>query len=288
MKILITGKDSYIGTSFEKWVEQYGDDYIVDTIDVKDDSWKEKSFIGYDAILHVAGIAHVNAKKVDDSLYYKINRDLAVNLAKKAKNEGVKQFVFLSSMAIYGLEGKIGKQIVIDKNTKYNPMNAYGKSKLEADELIIELSDSTFTTSIVRPPMVYGPKCVGNYTILSKMVQKVRVFPAIDNQRSMIYIDNLSEVLKQIIEEKEQGIFHPQNTEYVSTRQMVRYIAEARGIKIYESWLMALGVKLVGRYISLCGKVFGNLTYEHDLMCVVKETSKEIKLKESIYMAERQ
>lgn len=287
MKILITGKDSYIGTSFEKWVGK-DNNFQVDTVDVREDAWKQMNFGQYEVILNVAAIVHKDSKTIDPALYYKVNRDLAVTLAKKAKEEGVKQFVHMSTMAVYGLEGKIGKKVVIDRNTPYQPTNPYGKSKVEADELLLGLANSTFTTSIVRPPMVYGPNCVGNYVLLSKMVQKVRVFPAIDNQRSMLYIDNLSEILKQIVEGREQGIFHPQNTEYVSTRQMVRYIAESKGIKLYESRLMGLGVKLVGRYIGVCRKVFGNLTYAQDLADVVKDSSKESQLKESIHTIERQ
>lgn len=286
MKILITGKDSYIGTSFEKWVSK-DNNFQIDTVDVRDDSWKQMNFGQYETILNVAAIVHKDSKTIDSALYYKVNRDLAIALAKKAKEEGVKQFVHMSTMAVYGLEGKIGKQVVIDQNTPYQPNTPYGKSKVEADEMLLGLADDTFTTSIVRPPMVYGPNCVGNYVLLSKVIQKVRVFPAIDNQRSMLYIDNLSEILRQIVEGRVQGIFHPQNTEYVSTRQMVRYIAEAKGIKLYESRLMALGVKLVGRYIGVCGKVFGNLTYTQDLADMVKNSSKETKLKESIYKIER-
>lgn len=287
MKILITGNNSYIGANFEKWVSK-DTNFQIDTVDVREDSWKQMDFGQYEAILNVAAIVHKDYKTIDPALYYKVNRDLAVALAKKAKEEGVKQFVHMSTMAVYGLEGKIGKQVIIDWDTPYQPTNPYGKSKVEADELLLGLADSTFTTSIIRSPMVYGPNCLGNYVLLSKMVQKVRIFPAIDNQRSMLYVDNLSEILKQIIEGREQGIFHPQNTEYVSTRQMVRHIAQAKGIKLYESRLMAVGVKLVGRYIGICGKVFGNLTYAQDLTDTVKESSKEIKLKESIYKIERQ
>ena len=126
-KILITGANSYIGTSFEKYLkENYPDEYIVDTVDMIDGSWREKSFAGYDSVFHVAGIAHQKETKKNAHLYYEVNRDLAVETAKKAKSEGVKQFIFLSSMSVYGMDTG-----VITKETKPNPKSNYGKSKFQ-------------------------------------------------------------------------------------------------------------------------------------------------------------
>ena len=118
-KILITGANSYIGTSFEKWVSRYPDKYSVDTIDMEDNNWKEKSFKGYDVVFHVAGIAHIKETRKNAELYYKVNRDLAFNVAQKAKNDGIKQFVFLSSMSVYGIEnGVIDKKKLQNKKQK--------------------------------------------------------------------------------------------------------------------------------------------------------------------------
>ena len=105
-KILITGANSYIGMSFEKYIkDNFASDYVVDTIDMIDGSWKEKSFAGYDVVYHVAGIAHSDNGKISvekEKLYRSVNTNLTIEVAKKAKAEGVKQFVFMSSAIIYG------------------------------------------------------------------------------------------------------------------------------------------------------------------------------------------
>lgn len=157
-RILITGANSYIGTSFEKWLSQWPDKYTVDTIDMIDGKWRKESFAGYDVVFHVAGIAHIRETKKNRDLYYKVNRDLAYETAKKAKAEGVNQFIFISSMSVYGVDNG-----VINKNTPLNPKSNYGKSKLQAEKLIKPLCDDNFKVAILRPPMVYGKGCKGNY-----------------------------------------------------------------------------------------------------------------------------
>ena len=122
-KILITGANSYIGTSFEKYIlENYPQEYTVETVDMTNPSWKEKDFSEFDCVFHVAGIAHIKETKEKAKLYYSVNRDLAVETTEKAKNEGVKQFVFLSSMSVYGIETGI-----INKETVPEPKSNYGK-----------------------------------------------------------------------------------------------------------------------------------------------------------------
>lgn len=201
-KILITGKNSYIGTSVEKWLLREPDKYSVDTIDMKDSSWKENDFSEYDVVFHVAGIAHIKETADNQDLYYKVNRNLAYDTAQKAKKDGVEQFVFLSSMSVYGIE-----KGVIDNNTPLKPNSAYGRSKVEAEELINKLQDDSFTVATLRPPMVYGKGCRGNYPRLAKLAKKTPAFPLVNNQRSMIYIDNLTQFIKQIIDDKTGGIF---------------------------------------------------------------------------------
>lgn len=256
-KILITGANSYIGTSFEEWLKKYPDDYRVDTVGTKNEEWKEKDFSGYDVVFHVAGIAHVKETKKNAALYYKVNRDLAYEVAQKSKSCGVKQFIFLSSMSVYGMETGI-----IYRDTIPNPKNNYGKSKLQAEKLIELLQDEEFLVSILRPPMVYGKGCKGNYARLAKLAVKVPMFPNIENERSMIYIDNLSEFVRLLIDNGDSGMFFPQNEEYVCTSEMVKIIAEVYGKKIKFTRVFNPIIKMLGIKIELINKVFGNLVYD--------------------------
>ena len=213
-KILITGANSYIGTSFEYYLQQWFDKYQVDTVDMIDGSWREKSFGGYDVVFHVAGIAHSDTGKISkekEKLYYTVNTDLTIETAKKAKAAGVKQFNFMSSAIVYGESVPIGKEKVIKKDTLPEPANSYGNSKLLAENGIRVLNDDSFKVVILRPPMIYGKGCKGNYQTLVKFALKLPVFPYVKNQRSMLYIDNLCEFVRFMIENNESGIFFPQN-----------------------------------------------------------------------------
>ena len=254
-KILITGENSYIGTSFEKWIEQYHNKYIVHTVDMKTDNWKTKDFSQYDVVFHVAGIAHVRETNKNRELYYKVNRDLAYETAKKAKSEGVKQFIFLSSMSVYGKE-----KGAISKNSDLKPNSNYGKSKLQAEKLIEPLRSERFKVVILRPPMVYGRGCRGNYPRLSKLAVRIPIFPDINNKRSMIYIDNLCEFIRLLIDRYCSGIYYPQNSEYVSTSNMVKMIAEVHEKKIILTKLFNPIIKLFKTRTVI--KVFGSLIYE--------------------------
>ena len=253
--ILITGKNSYIGTSLENWLMREPDKYKVDTVDMKDRSWKEKDFSSYDVVFHVAGIAHIKETSDNQNLYYKVNRDLAYETAQKAKQDGVEQFIFLSSMSVYGIE-----QGVIDKNTPLTPNSAYGKSKIEAEKLINKLQDDSFTVATLRPPMVYGKGCRGNYPRLVGLALKTPIFPKVDNKRSMIYIDNLSEFVKRLIDNRSGGLFFPQNADYVNTSEMVRIIAEVHGKRVVMTKLFNPLLRLLN--VSTVNKVFGDLVYD--------------------------
>jgi len=280
-KILITGANSYIGTSVEKWLLKEPDKYQVDTVDMKSDSWKEKDFSGYDVVFHVAGIAHVKETKDMKDLYFKVNRDLAYSTAKKAKNGGVKQFIFLSSMSVYGLESG-----VIDYSTPLKPNSFYGKSKLQAEEKISTLMDDSFKIAILRPPMVYGKGCKGNYPKLAALALRVPFFPDIDNKRSMLYIDNLSEFIKHLIDDRADGLFFPQNKEYVKTSDMVKLIAETNGKKIAMNNLFNPLLKLLASKIGTVNKVFGTLVYDKD-MSEYKSDYRVNSLRESIKKTEQ-
>lgn len=260
-KILITGKNSYVGNSLQKWLDDYPDGYLIDLISLRDNSWKEKDFSEYDAVLHVAGIAHVSSDPKMEEMYYKVNRDLTIETAKKAKAEGVKQFIFMSSIIVYGDSSKDKK--VIDKNTAPTPSNFYGNSKLQAEEGIKPLENDNFKVVIVRPPMIYGKNSKGNYPKLAKAAQKLPVFPDYENQRSMLHIDNLCEFLKLMIDNEESGMFFPQNSEYVKTSEMVKLIADVYGRRIRLTKLFNPVLKIAR--LEIINKVFGNLVYEKSM-----------------------
>ena len=260
-KILITGAGSYIGTSFENYMGQWSDKYSVDTVDMIDGSWRKKDFSGYDVVFHVAGIAHIKETKENSELYYKVNRDMAVETAKKAKAEGIKQFVFLSSMSVYGMETG-----VITKDTKPNPTTNYGKSKLMAEKDIMDVEDSSINIAILRPPMIYGEGCKGNYNSLIKFANKLPVFPNIKNKRSMLEINHLCKFVKEVIDGDNEGLFFPQDEEYVCTSLMVKEIAEKNGKKIYLTKILNPFVKFAmvmpGSIGKMASKAFGDLVYE--------------------------
>lgn len=275
-KILITGKNSYIGTSVENWLLREPENYTVDTLDMKNDSWREKDFSQYDVVFHVAGIAHIKETKSNQELYFTVNRDLAFETAKKAKRDRVKQFIFLSSMSVYGIENG-----VISKDTLLNPKSAYGKSKIEAELLINAIKDRSFNVVILRPPMVYGKGCMGNYPRLAKLALKAPFFPKIDNRRSMIYIDNLSEFVKLSVDNESSGLFFPQNAEYVNTSELVRLIANVHGKKIVLTKLFNPMLSLLK--IRIINKVFGDLIYEMNISTNINVVS----LSESILKTEK-
>ena len=285
--ILITGINSYLGKSFKKYIEQFPE-YSTLSISLRDGSWRDYDFEGFDVVYHVAGLAHsdngrISPEKADK--YYKINTDLTLELAGKAKKEGVKQFIFMSSAIVYGDSNPIGKKRVIRKDTPCTPANVYGDSKLQAEIGIRKLEDSNFRVVILRPPMIYGPGCRGNYPLLSYFAKKFPVFPDIPNERSMLYVENLMEFVRLMIKNEERGTFFPQNAQYSSTSQMVRMIAHANGRDILLTKAFNWAVKLVGIFTPLVDKAFGNLSYEMS-MSEYKENYRLYSLAESIERTE--
>lgn len=273
-KILITGANSYIGVSVEQHLSQWPKDYLVDTVDMVDGSWREKDFHGYDAVLHVAGLVHQPKTKNDPEqadLYDKINHLLAVETARKAKDEGVGQFLFMSSASVYGLSAPVGKVVMITEDTLLNPTDNYGISKKRAEEDLALLRDENFRLVVLRPPMIYGKGCKGNYQTMAKLAKKLPVFPWVDNQRSMLYMENLAEFIRLLIDDGADGIFCPQNQEYVNTSDMVSLIAHAngRGIVLIHGFTWAM--KLLRPLTGIVDKAFGSLCYDFSLSAYEKD-----------------
>ena len=279
-KILVAGAGSYIGESFRTYLSAY-ENYLVDSFDTMTDEWKKLDFSAYDVVYDVAGIAHIKETKDNKDLYYAINRDLAYEIAKKAKAEGVGQFVYLSSMSVYGLT--TGR---IDFATEVNPVSAYGKSKLEAERLLWQLNDNDFVVSIVRPPMVYGNGCKGNYQALRKLALKLGFFPEYSNERSMIYIDNLSSAVRGIIHNNKAGLYFPQNIGFVNTHGMVKEIAANNSEQLCSTTLFNEVIKFAESRLTVFKKVFGTLTYAQSMnvpeaWIAVKSFEESMKLTEA-------
>lgn len=268
-KILITGAGSYIGTSFEKYItENFPDEYTVDTVDMIGEEWKKFDFSNYDTVFHVAGIAHSDTGKISlekKKLYYSVNTELTAATAEKAKADGVKQFIFMSSAIVYGNSAPIGKSKVITSDTPVSPANCYGDSKVQAEIRLRKLEDDNFKVVILRPPMIYGKGCKGNYRLLVKIANKIPIFPYVKNERSMIYIENLCEFVRLMIKNKESGTFFPQNSEYSNTAELVKTIAAAHGKKIRLIGGFTWALKLLSPFTELVNKAFGNLVYDKAL-----------------------
>lgn len=254
-KILITGKGSYIGTCVREYLLENPDYYEIDELDTMGLVPSAETFTGYDVVFHTAGIAHIKETDENRHLYYDVNRDLTLKIAKAAKEAGVKQFIVLSSMSVYGKE-----KGYITKLTEPDPYSAYGKSKLEADRVLVTMDCPEFRVSILRPPMVYGKGCKGNYQQLRTFALKSPIFPNYRNERSMIYIGNLCEFVKCAIDQEISGVFFPQNAEYVCTSDMVAEIAKINHKKCKRIVIFNLPIKILP--IEILYKVFGNLTYE--------------------------
>lgn len=293
-KVLITGAGSYIGQSFLTYArEHYPENFEIDELDMIGDDWREHDFSKYDIVYHVAGIAHADVGNVTEETkekYYAVNTDLTVEVARKAKAEQVKEFVFMSSMIVYGESAPYGKKKVIDEHTVPMPANFYGDSKLQADVAVRELADDSFKVIVLRPPMIYGRGSKGNYLTLAKLAKKLPVFPDVDNERSMLYIENLCEFLCQIMlvgnAKQNATVLIPQNAEWTNTSMMVKEISKVDGKNILELKVLkpavAVAGKIPGKISGLTNKAFGNSCYAHETSKYDRIDYQKITLRDSI------
>jgi UDP-glucose 4-epimerase len=259
-RVLITGANSYVGTNVEKWLMKEPDQYYVETLDMKDPNWKKFDFSKFDVVFHVAGIAHSTPKKSQETLYYKVNTDLVIETATIAKQAGVKQFIFMSSMIVYN---KIEKRIT--KDTLPDPDNFYGNSKLQAEIGLQKLDSNDFKIVILRPPMIYGPNSKGNFPKLMSFARKSFIFPNFKNKRSMLYIDNLSNSIKYLVDEEARGTYFPQNNDYMCTSQIVRDTAKLIGKKIWFTRIFNPVIYLFRGFVSVVNKMFSDSYYDLEM-----------------------
>lgn len=263
-KILITGAGSYVGESVRRYILSTSTDFQIDAVDTMGDNWKKADYSQYDVVYHVAGIAHVNADPKMEALYYKVNRDLTIEVAKHAKAAGVKQFIFMSSQIVFH-ESQSLKTEVLTSETKENPNGFYGDSKLQAELGIKPLEDENFKVCILRPCMIYGPNAKGNFPRLAKLACKTPIFPCWHNKRSMLYIDNLAEFVKQAVLRELSGTYYPQNRELADTVEIIRFFAKAAGHRIWITNLLNPFVWLGSFVLQPINKMFATYYYDPEM-----------------------
>lgn len=262
MKILITGAGSYVGESVRAYLLKTSPGkFEIDAVDTLGDNWKKADYGLYDVVFHVAGIAHVNADPKMEPLYYKVNRDLTIDVARVAKAAGVKQFVFMSSQIVFH-ESQSLRTEVLTAETQPNPNGFYGDSKLQAEKGLHELECDSFKVCILRPPMIYGPNSKGNFPRLAKLATKTPIFPCWHNKRSMLYIDNLAEFVKQTVLRGLSGTFYPQNRELADTVEIIRFFAQAANHGIWITRLLNPFVWLGSFFLQPLNKMFATYYYD--------------------------
>lgn len=249
--IIITGEKGYIANNIRKFLNDKGEKAVCASFR---NGAEGVELSGADTVIHCAAIVHKREKDFADD-YDRVNHTEAVRLAERAKAAGVRHFVFFSTMSVYGVS-----KGVINAKTACNPTTLYGKSKLAAEREILALESGDFRITVIRPPMVYGMDCPGNFGSLKKLALKTPIFPKVDNKRSMLYIENLTAAVYKIITEGIYGVVLPMDSEYVNTSDMVKKIAAAKGKKVI---LMPLvGEILQMLPLGVCKKVFGSLYYD--------------------------
>lgn len=274
-KILIYGKGSYIGEHYKDGLLVAG--YSVDMIDSMELKPGEFNVSGYDVVINVVGIAHIKITPDMRDLFFKINTDYAVDLCKLSKEQGVKQYIYMSSMNVYGDTDEC-----ISSREQEGPKNFYGESKLIADQRIHEMADDNFKVASVRPPVVYGKGCKGNFNPLIKLAKVAFVFPKYNNVRSVIHIDNLTNFICQLVKNCDGGYFHPQNDRHTSTTELIVSIRKAMGKKTLLIPGFGWFIKLMKSFIHMADRAFSDDYYAHELSNYRGENYCTVDLMESI------
>lgn len=264
MKILITGANSFVGSSVERWLLREPEKYEIDTVDTVGDNWRKADLSLYDAVFHVAGLAHVDPKPEMAPLYYKVNCDLALEIACAAREAGVGQFIFMSSMIVFHASKSL-KGTAITHETEPAPNDFYGDSKLRAEIGLRKLETPDFKVAVLRPCMIYGPGNKGNFPRLARLAARTPVFPAWHNRRSMLYIDNLSEFVRQALDLRLSGTFHLQNREYADTVELVRALGRQANHSIFISRLFNPLVRVAAPFLKPVSKMFADQYYDRSL-----------------------
>lgn len=258
-KVLITGSHSFVGKNFRKY-SRYCD---VEEISLLDYKPEEIEFDGIDVVLHLAAIVH-QSDKISDNEYFRINRDLCLRVAEVSKKGGVKQFVFLSTLKVYGDFANDNE--IRNENSECFPDDAYGKSKYAAETELKKIEDSDFTVSIIRTPLVYGEGVKANMLDLVKLVDALPFLPfdKIENKRNFSFTENLVGFIDRIIEMEASGVFIAMDEQPVSTTDLIKYISKSLGKKTNLFKLPDLCIKTCKLFVPrTVDRLFGSSEFDN-------------------------
>ncbi|WP_375724531.1 NAD-dependent epimerase/dehydratase family protein [Arcobacter sp. KX21116] len=225
-ELLITGSSGFIGNYF---INKYKNKYNIKTFSFLKDDINSLDCNGIDIVFHLSALVHQMGGS-SASEYKRVNVTQTLNIAQKAKESGIKQFVFMSTVKVYGEE----TTRKYTENTICSPKDEYGKSKFTAELELRKLEDENFKVSIIRTPIVYGYGVKANIKSLVNLTNKVPVLPfgKIENKRSMVYIGNLCHLVDEVIKQQKSGIFLASDDEPLSTTRLIELIAKNLDKKI--------------------------------------------------------
>jgi len=240
MKILVTGANGFIGKALCSYLENQHHSVVRAVRNAKDNTETEIGFInadtdwslplgGCDYVVHLAARVHKKDQGNFD-VYKQVNSDAAINLAMQANSCGVKRFIFISSVSIYGHE----RSQAYKEDDPHNAVSAYGKSKAHAEDALYAYCKNTnMEITILRPPMVYGPEVGANFLKLLNLVRTGAPLPfaGIHNKRSLLYIGNLIDAVEVCLTHQNAAnrTFNVSDLEDYSTEELVRQIASIMG-----------------------------------------------------------
>lgn len=283
-KIMLVGKGGYIGGKFTEYINKTYPDWKVDAVDSMNHNWEDEDFHGYDAVYNVSGLAHANARQGTEEQYYEVNGQLPIDVATKAKQERVPLFVQMSSMVVYGDMSSLGEEKNISADTIPEEPTIYGKSKMMAERGLNKLIDENFQVAIIRPPLIYSENARDNFPRLVNFAKKMPIFPKLKNQQSMVYVDNLCELVHLIVENNAGGIYYPQQEVYIETSKIVKDVADAVGNKMWQTKIFNPILRLLSKSekLAFIHKAFGSITYDMDLSNHFNGTYRVVSYQQSI------
>ena len=266
-KVMLVGVGGYIGDKFTEYIKKNYSDWQIDAVDSMNRKWAETDFHGYDAVYNVSGLAHANARQGSEEQYYAVNGQLPIDIATKTKSEGVPMFVQMSSQIVYGDMSGLGEDKIITAETVPSEPTIYGKSKMMAERGLQKLLDDTFQIAIIRPPLIYSEFARDNFPRLVNFAKKMPVFPKLENKQSMVYVDNLCELIRLIIENNKGGIYYPQQECYIEISKIVADIAKSAGNKMWQTRIFNPVLRLLSKVpqLDFIHKVFGSIVYDMEL-----------------------